>query len=497
MDIEPQTAPHSPQPATTPTPTNMLLESEGSEDSTSPELNEGAALDASESLSTSSSASSLSHSSTASSSSPNLNLLTSVIAAAVNGAEPEDNDKEERPSLSYKDLIIEAIESSPEKRLKLSEIYQVIRLLHPYYRKRADQWGWQNSIRHNLSLHDCFVKLPLKQTSSSGVVGHFWTVIRDLGDKQSCRRRSRNGTSNASSPRPQGASQRGNRNRMSRDLHNGGCATSSGGTPLLDPHMYLGDTTSLPSSPASFLNHKIDFMNQEHNLLQKPLPNYLSNLLNGGHNLNLLDPAKMNHNSISAPITPSGNSNPLSSFAGLQTLAAAASMSGNNGTSLIDLLQGNNDFKSNPGSLLSAYLTHQGLLHSLTQQNNLISEVITNALMSNMGNSNGNRGDSSLAQPQTPVSAPPQLSHQSNPLLNIPSLLAASSNNHQNNLQQSLLSLIQNSNSSSSKSSSASNSSQASPPATNLLPNFASLEQLTQQIRNNSKDSSNFSQVTS
>lgn len=36
------------------------------------------------------------------------------------------NDKEERPSLSYKDLIIEAIESSPEKRLKLSEIYQVI-----------------------------------------------------------------------------------------------------------------------------------------------------------------------------------------------------------------------------------------------------------------------------------------------------------------------------------------------------------------------------------
>ncbi|KAI6209418.1 hypothetical protein M3Y96_00219500 [Aphelenchoides besseyi] len=104
------------------------------------------------------------------------------------------NEHEERPSLSYKDLIIEAIESSPEKRLKLSEIYQVIRYLHPYYRKRADQWGWQNSIRHNLSLHDCFVKLPLKQTSASGVVGHFWTVARDGEDKSgSSRRRSRNG----------------------------------------------------------------------------------------------------------------------------------------------------------------------------------------------------------------------------------------------------------------------------------------------------------------
>ncbi|EFO82888.1 hypothetical protein GCK72_024167 [Caenorhabditis remanei] len=101
------------------------------------------------------------------------------------------SDSFERPSLSYKDLIIEAIDRSPEKRLKLNEIYQVIRLLHPYYRHRPDQWGWQNSIRHNLSLHDCFVKLPLKQTSASGVVGHFWTVVPELSDKQTLRRRNR------------------------------------------------------------------------------------------------------------------------------------------------------------------------------------------------------------------------------------------------------------------------------------------------------------------
>ncbi|CAJ0955241.1 unnamed protein product, partial [Mesorhabditis belari] len=119
---------------------------------------------------------------------------TSATSPVTSPIEPNKGmclENLERPSLSYKDLIIEAIESSPEKRLKLNEIYQVIRVLHPYYRLRPDQWGWQNSIRHNLSLHDCFVKLPLKQTSASGVVGHFWTVVPELADKQTLRRRSR------------------------------------------------------------------------------------------------------------------------------------------------------------------------------------------------------------------------------------------------------------------------------------------------------------------
>ncbi|KJH43110.1 fork head domain protein [Dictyocaulus viviparus] len=137
----------------------------------------------------------------------------------------------ERPSLSYKDLIIEAIESSPEKRLKLNEIYQVIRLLHPYYRHRPDQWGWQNSIRHNLSLHDCFVKLPLKQTSSSGVVGHFWTVVPGLSDKQTLRRRNR--TRNRSRSRSKA-------NDSMRDIVTREEAASCGS----------GDTSPSPSQPS-------------------------------------------------------------------------------------------------------------------------------------------------------------------------------------------------------------------------------------------------------
>lgn len=67
--------------------------------------------------------------STNSSDSPAATMATDenvILAAQLASTVPVIDDKEERPSLSYKDLIIEAISSSPEQRLKLSEIYQVI-----------------------------------------------------------------------------------------------------------------------------------------------------------------------------------------------------------------------------------------------------------------------------------------------------------------------------------------------------------------------------------
>ncbi|GFR93883.1 forkhead box protein F1 [Elysia marginata] len=80
--------------------------------------------------------------------------------------------RSEKPPYSYIALIVMAIQSSPTKRCTLSEIYQFLQQRFPFF--RGSYQGWKNSVRHNLSLNECFIKLP-KGIGRPGK-GHFWTI---------------------------------------------------------------------------------------------------------------------------------------------------------------------------------------------------------------------------------------------------------------------------------------------------------------------------------
>lgn len=87
-------------------------------------------------------------------------------------AEKKSARRQEKPPFSYIALIVMAIQASPSKRLTLSEIYAYLQARFPFF--RGSYQGWKNSVRHNLSLNDCFIKLP-KGLGRPGK-GHYWTL---------------------------------------------------------------------------------------------------------------------------------------------------------------------------------------------------------------------------------------------------------------------------------------------------------------------------------
>lgn len=81
-------------------------------------------------------------------------------------------DASTKPPMSYACLIAEAIKSVPDNRLTLNGIYTYLMDKYPYFRQTKN--GWQNSVRHNLSLNKAFIKIP-RHPSEPGK-GMFWAI---------------------------------------------------------------------------------------------------------------------------------------------------------------------------------------------------------------------------------------------------------------------------------------------------------------------------------
>ncbi len=98
-----------------------------------------------------------------------------------------------KPPHSYIALISMAILNHPERRMVLSDIYQWIMDSFPYYNN--EERAWRNSIRHNLSLNECFIKAGRAENGK----GNYWSIhpscIEDFsrGDyrRRQARRRAR------------------------------------------------------------------------------------------------------------------------------------------------------------------------------------------------------------------------------------------------------------------------------------------------------------------
>ncbi|TPX63666.1 hypothetical protein SpCBS45565_g06449 [Spizellomyces sp. 'palustris'] len=87
---------------------------------------------------------------------------------------PSAKYRDMRPPYSYIALITQAIYQADEGKITLNGIYNWISKTYSWY--KLDQTGWQNSVRHNLSLGRWFIKLKRNEPGKGG----WWALDKDV-----------------------------------------------------------------------------------------------------------------------------------------------------------------------------------------------------------------------------------------------------------------------------------------------------------------------------
>lgn len=110
----------------------------------------------------------------------------------------KDAAKDLKPPYSYATLIAQAIFSSEEEKLTLNSIYNWIMEKYAFY--RHSQSGWQNSIRHNLSLNKAFQKVP-RRTDEPGK-GMKWQIAAEHREEYRKKQMRKGGTQSSAPSSP-------------------------------------------------------------------------------------------------------------------------------------------------------------------------------------------------------------------------------------------------------------------------------------------------------
>lgn len=102
---------------------------------------------------------------------PSVSSVEEVSSPLQPSKEKSPSDPAEKPKDSYVDMIAHAILSFPNANILLGDIYKYVSEKYEYFRK-LESVAWKNSIRHNLSINDCFIK----EGKSHNGRGCYWNI---------------------------------------------------------------------------------------------------------------------------------------------------------------------------------------------------------------------------------------------------------------------------------------------------------------------------------